>query len=173
MPLPLRYADEVPELTKIWSASGYFTAQTSIWLAECQAMAELSGFPNADDLELIKTALRLSDGDLTELSRAEGHETNRLLRLVQSRLPARLRSEVPELTKIWSASGYFTAQTSIWLAECQAMAELSGFPNADDLELIKTALRLSDGDLTELSRAEGHETNRLLRLVQSRLPARL
>lgn len=90
MPLPVRYAEQVPELTAIWSPSGYFQAQTSIWLAECQAMGELTGTPAAHELTEIEAALRLSDEDLESLNRAEGHETNRLLRLVQSRLPAHL-----------------------------------------------------------------------------------
>ena len=90
MPLPVRYANEVPELTEIWSPSGYFTAQTSIWLAECQAMTELTGSPTPEELGEIEAALQLSAEDLASLNRAEGHETNRLLRLVQSRLPARL-----------------------------------------------------------------------------------
>jgi adenylosuccinate lyase len=90
MPLPVRYAVEVPELTAIWSPSGYFEAQTSIWLAECQAMAELSGAPLPDELAEIERALRLSGEDLESLNRAEGHETNRLIRLVQSRLPPHL-----------------------------------------------------------------------------------
>src|SRR5262245_25084987 len=90
MPLPVRYADQVPELTALWSPSGYFEAQTSIWLAECQAMAALNGAPTSEELREIEAALRLSADDLAALIRAEGHETNRLLRLVQSRLPAHL-----------------------------------------------------------------------------------
>jgi adenylosuccinate lyase len=90
MPLPQRYAAEVPELDSLWSPTGYFEAQTSIWLAECEAMHELEGQPSAADLEQIRSALSLSREDLVDLSRAEGHETNRLLRLVQSRLPAQL-----------------------------------------------------------------------------------
>ena len=90
MPLPVRYADQVPDLTTIWSPTGYFQSQTHIWLAECEAMHELDGAPTADELEQIRAALQLSDADLVELNRAEGHETNRLIRLVQGRLPARL-----------------------------------------------------------------------------------
>src|SRR5688572_16421756 len=90
MPLPLRYAAEVPELERLWSPAGYFDAQTSIWLAECEAMCELERQPTPDEIGLIREALRLSPEDHAELSRAEGHETNRLLRLVQTRLPAHL-----------------------------------------------------------------------------------
>jgi len=90
VPLPIRYADQVPELTEIWSPTGYFQAQTSIWLAECQALRELAGSPTDDELAQIEPALRLSPEDLEALNRAEGHETNRLLRLVQSRLPSHL-----------------------------------------------------------------------------------
>jgi adenylosuccinate lyase len=90
VPLPVRYADQVPELTEIWSPTGYFQAQTSIWLAECQALGDLTGSPTDAELGQIEAALRLSPEDLDLLNRAEGHETNRLLRLVQSRLPAHL-----------------------------------------------------------------------------------
>jgi adenylosuccinate lyase len=90
MPLPIRYADQVPELTALWSPTGYFQAQTRIWLAECEAMHELDSAPTSEELEQIRSALHLSDEDLVQLNRAEGHETNRLIRLVQSRLPPRL-----------------------------------------------------------------------------------
>lgn len=90
MPLPVRYSAEVPEMEEIWSPSGYFQAQTSIWLAQCEALHELEGRPAAADLERIRAALQLSSADLAKLNRAEGHETNRLLRLVQSRLPTEL-----------------------------------------------------------------------------------
>lgn len=90
MPLPLRYAAEVPELERLWSPAGYFDAQTSIWLAECEAMCELEGQPTSEEVGLIRDALRLTPDDQAALSRAEGHETNRLLRLVQARLPAQL-----------------------------------------------------------------------------------
>ena len=54
MPLPVRYATEVPELERLWSPAGYFDAQTSIWLAECEAMNELEGQPTAVELDLIR-----------------------------------------------------------------------------------------------------------------------
>src|SRR5687768_8701914 len=90
MPLPSRYADQVPELTSLWSPIGYFEAQVSIWLAECEAMHELHGDPATAEIDQIRSALTLTPEDLDYLSRAEGHETNRLIRLVQSRLPAKL-----------------------------------------------------------------------------------
>jgi adenylosuccinate lyase len=90
MPLPARYADQVPELTALWSPEGYFQAQTSIWLAQAEAAHELTGDPDAADLARIRDAMRLSTEDIAQLNIASGHETNRLLRLVQSRLPARL-----------------------------------------------------------------------------------
>lgn len=90
MPLPERYAAEVPEMEEIWSPAGYFQAQTSIWLAQCEAFHEIGGQPDAAGLEQIRAALALTTDDLAELIRAEGHETNRLLRKVQSRLPTQL-----------------------------------------------------------------------------------
>ena len=90
MPLPERYAGQVPELTAIWAPAGYFEAQTRIWLAQCEAAADLTGAPTDAELEQIRAALRLSEADVRELSVAQGHETNKLLRLVQGRLPAEL-----------------------------------------------------------------------------------
>jgi adenylosuccinate lyase len=90
MPLPVRYADQVPEMTAIWSPEGYFAAQTGIWLAQCEAAHELTGVPTATDLDQIRAALRLTPEDVAALNVAQGHETNKLLRLVQSRLPAHL-----------------------------------------------------------------------------------
>jgi adenylosuccinate lyase len=90
MPLPERYSAEVPEIEQIWSPAGYFQAQTGIWLAQCEALHDIEGHPDAAELEQIRTALTLSPEDLVELVKAEGHETNRLLRKVQSRLPNEL-----------------------------------------------------------------------------------
>jgi adenylosuccinate lyase len=67
MPLPARYADEVPELTRLWSPAGYFEAQVGIWLAECRAMFELHGDPTAEELEAIREALNLTADDLEYL----------------------------------------------------------------------------------------------------------
>ena len=86
MPLPERYRAAVDDLARHWTSAGYFAAQTRIWLAECEAMSELSGRPDPAELERIRAALVLSDEDLKYLNTASGHETNRLLRLVQSRL---------------------------------------------------------------------------------------
>ncbi|MEA2639328.1 MAG: adenylosuccinate lyase [Chloroflexota bacterium] len=90
MPLPTRYSAEVPELEEIWSPTGYFQAQAGIWLAECEALAEIEGHPSPAELAQIRQALTLDADDLVQLNRAEGHETNRLIRLVQSRLPVEL-----------------------------------------------------------------------------------
>jgi adenylosuccinate lyase len=75
------------------------------------------------------------------------------------------------MTAVWEPRGYFEAQCSIWLAQCQARAELEGSPSSDELAAIEVALRLDEGDIAALTVAQGHETNKLLRLVQGRLPA--
>jgi len=90
MPLPARYADHVPEMRDTWAPAGYFDAQLRIWLALCEAMHELDGAPTADDLAEIRGALRLTPEEVAALTVAGGHETNRLLRTVQAKLPARL-----------------------------------------------------------------------------------
>jgi adenylosuccinate lyase len=88
MPMPERYRAAVEDIARFWTASGYFDAQTRIWQAECEAMSELGGRPYVAELERIRAALVLSPDDLTYLNTASGHETNRLLRLIQSRLGA-------------------------------------------------------------------------------------
>jgi adenylosuccinate lyase len=90
MPLPVRYAQQVPEIARVWEPAGYFEAQLSIWLAQCEAMHDLDGDPSAGDLAQIRAALCLSPEEVAELSIPHGHETNRLIRTVQAKLPARL-----------------------------------------------------------------------------------
>lgn len=90
MPLPVRYAAEVPEMTAIWEPRGYFQFQVAIWMAQCEARSELEGTPAREDLDRIRSAVQLSEADLEQLNQAQGHETNRLLRLVQSRLDSEL-----------------------------------------------------------------------------------
>jgi adenylosuccinate lyase len=90
MPLPERYARQTPEIRDLWEPSGYFRAQLRIWQAQCEAMAELDGEPTATDLDQIRAALALTPTEIDALTEARGHETNRLLRTVQARLPARL-----------------------------------------------------------------------------------
>ena len=49
MPLPQRYAAQVPDLVALWAPAGYFAAQTRIWAAQCRAAHELTGAPTAAD----------------------------------------------------------------------------------------------------------------------------
>src|SRR3990172_8118926 len=86
MPLPERYAKEIPEMTKVWTPEGYFKAQGKIWVAQSEARNELTGKPSASQLEAIREALILTPEDLNYLINAKGHETNRFLRLVQEKL---------------------------------------------------------------------------------------
>ena len=43
MPLPKRYAGQVPDMVAIWEPAGYFAAQARIWGAQCRAAHELTG----------------------------------------------------------------------------------------------------------------------------------
>lgn len=90
MPLPKRYAKAVSDVTSVWAPEGYFKTQTRIWLAQAQARNELYNEPSDEQLDQIKKALNISSEDLEHLIKDQGHETNRLLRLVQSRLPKEL-----------------------------------------------------------------------------------
>jgi adenylosuccinate lyase len=94
MPLPARYGAHVAEMRDIWTPAGYFDAQLRIWLALCEAMHELDGAPTAVELEAIRGALRLAPEEVAALTVAEGHETNRLLRTVQAKLPPALGNYV-------------------------------------------------------------------------------
>jgi len=86
MPLPERYAGQVPRMERIWQPEGYFRAQTRIWQAQCEARSELYGAPTTEQLDKIKTALHLTPSDIEKLNVAKGHETNTLLRMVQGRI---------------------------------------------------------------------------------------
>ena len=86
MPLPERYAGQVPDIKKIWDSEGYFNAQAGIWRGQSKARHNLYGKPTSKQLEEIDRALKLTPEDITALNVAKGHETNKLLRKVQSRL---------------------------------------------------------------------------------------
>lgn len=86
MPLPTRYTNEVLDMHKLWEPEGYFQFQCKIWEAQSEARAELFGKPTASELEEIKKGLALSSQDVDSLLEARGHETNKLLRLVQGKI---------------------------------------------------------------------------------------
>ncbi len=86
MPAPIRYAEQVPDIVKLWEPEGYFQTQVKIWEAQCEARYELYSKPTAKQLKLIKSALKLTPKDITFLQEGKGHETNRLLRRIQDRL---------------------------------------------------------------------------------------
>ncbi|MDO8658111.1 MAG: adenylosuccinate lyase [Candidatus Levybacteria bacterium] len=86
MPAPLRYAKQIPDVVKIWESEGYFLTQVKIWEAQSEARHELYGKPTAKQLKQIKTSLKLTKSDIENLQEAKGHETNKLLRIIQSRL---------------------------------------------------------------------------------------
>lgn len=86
MPLPERYAGQVPDMERVWDPEGYFRAQTKIWRAQSEARHELYRKPTSKQLSEIKAALELTPEDIAALNEAKGHETNKLLRKIQERL---------------------------------------------------------------------------------------
>lgn len=86
MPAPIRYAEQIPDMVKVWEPQGYFLAQTKIWKAQSEARNELYGKPSTKQLKQIRSALKLTADDINKLSEAIGHETNKLLRTIQGRL---------------------------------------------------------------------------------------
>jgi adenylosuccinate lyase len=86
VPAPTRYAEQIYDMVEIWEPEGYFRAQVKIWQAQCEARHELYNSPNLKQLKQIQTALKLSPNDIKTLQEAKGHETNKLLRTLQSRL---------------------------------------------------------------------------------------
>lgn len=90
MPLPQRYKEETPEISKIWESESYFKFQMKIWKVQCQASSELYSKPSKNELQKIEKALSLTSIEIDTLTQAKGHETNKLLRLIQSKLPAEI-----------------------------------------------------------------------------------
>lgn len=86
MPLPTRYSNQVLEMHEIWEPAGYFKFQLKIWEAQCEARHELFDKPSVIELSEIKKALKLSPDEAVSLLEAKGHETNKLLRLMQEKL---------------------------------------------------------------------------------------
>lgn len=86
MPAPIRYTEQIPDMVKVWEPQWYFLAQTKIWEAQSEARNELYGKPSTKQLKQIRSALKLTTDDINKLSEAIGHETNKLLRTIQSRL---------------------------------------------------------------------------------------
>lgn len=86
MPAPKRYAGQIPDIVKVWESEGYFREQTKIWLAQSQTRHKLYGKPTTKQLKEINIALELTPEDITALNEAKGHETNKLLRKIQSKL---------------------------------------------------------------------------------------
>lgn len=86
MPAPIRYAEQIPDIVKIWESEGYFRTQTKIWEAQSEARYELYDTPTLKQLKQIQSALKLTPEDIRTLREAKGHETNKLLRNIQSRL---------------------------------------------------------------------------------------
>ena len=86
MALPKRYQGQVPDITNVWESEGYFKFQMKIWLAQSKARNKLYQKPTAKQLKEIEEAFKLTPEDIAELSIAKGHETNKLLRKIQSRL---------------------------------------------------------------------------------------
>ncbi len=71
--------------------------------------------------------------------------------------------------KLWEPEGYFQFQCKIWEAQGEARAELFGKPTSQELEEIKKGLVLSSEEIDLLLEARGHETNKLIRLIQSKI----
>lgn len=88
MPLPERYLKEVSDVVSLWTGKGYFEAQGEVWLARCKAEHDKTSKPTEEELTLIRRALILSPEEIDFLTRPEGHETNRYLRLGQAKLPS-------------------------------------------------------------------------------------
>ncbi|MBI4036901.1 adenylosuccinate lyase [Candidatus Daviesbacteria bacterium] len=86
MPIPERYASQVPNIVEIWSPAGYFKTQTQIWAAQCDARNRLYDRPTEEQLVHINQALKLTPEDIEQLNEAKGHETNKLLRKIQGKL---------------------------------------------------------------------------------------
>lgn len=148
MPLPQRYAEEVSDLNKIWEPEGYFINQVKIWLAQSEARNEIYGIPNGKQLKELEKALKLSSKDIQYLVKAQGHETNRLLRLVQSRLPQKIGNILHQ-----GNTGSDVLDTSLSLQIIQSLGIIeTDFTNLKD-SLLSLALK-HKGD-SQIGRSHG------------------
>ena len=139
MPAPIRYAEQIPDMVKIWEPEGYFQAQIKIWKAQSEARHELYNSPNAQQIKQIQVALKLSPNDIKNLQEAKGHETNKLLRTIQSRLS----SEVGNFIHLGN-TGSDVLDTSLSLQIIESLNIIENDFNKLAKSLKKLALKYKD-----------------------------
>jgi adenylosuccinate lyase len=139
VPAPIRYAEQIPDMVKIWEPEGYFLAQVKIWEAQSEARHQLYNRPNAKQLKQIQTALRLTPEDIKTLQEAKGHETNKLLRVVQSRLS----SDVGNFIHLGN-TGSDVLDTSLSLQIIESLSVINNDFNKLEKSLKKLALKYKD-----------------------------
>jgi adenylosuccinate lyase len=139
VPAPIRYAEQIPDMVKIWEPEGYFLAQVKIWEAQSEARHELYNSPNARQLKQIQAALKLTQDDIRNLQEAKGHETNKLLRIIQSRLS----SEVGNFIHLGN-TGSDVLDTSLSLQIIESLNIIDNDFNQLGKSLKKLALKYKD-----------------------------
>jgi adenylosuccinate lyase len=148
MPLPERYAEQVPDMHAIWAPEGYFKAQTRIWEAECEAYSELTGKPTPDQMGLIRQALILNQEDIQFLNVAQGHETNKLLRRVQSRLPTEVGNFIHKGN---TSSDVLDTSLAMQIQQSLKIVENDTF----DLGMALSSLGIAHKDTLQIARSHG------------------
>lgn len=148
MPAPERYAKRVPDVARIWEPAGYFQAQVRIWEVEAEARHELFDKPPADMLADIKAALVLTPEDIEELTIAKGHETNKLIRKVQSRLSPEAGNHIHEGN---TSSDVLDTSTALQMKESFGILENDFSALGDSL----AKLALEHIDTKQVARSHG------------------
>ncbi len=148
MPAPKRYAKRVPDVAKIWEPAGYFKAQVRIWEVEAEARHELFNKPPANVLRQIKKALVLTPADIDELTIAKGHETNKLVRKVQSRLSVEAGNHIHEGN---TSSDVLDTSTALQMKESLGILESDFSALGDSLG----KLALTHIDTKQIARSHG------------------
>jgi adenylosuccinate lyase len=150
MPLPDRYAEQVPDILDIWEPAGYFRAQTKIWMAQSEARHELYSAPTGEELEQIRLALHLTPDDITDLTHAQGHETNRLLRTVQERLSPEVGNYIHKGN---TSSDVLDTSMTLQIVESLGIVESDFYELGESLK----SLALKHKDTLQVGRTHGQQ----------------
>ncbi|HMS22949.1 MAG TPA: adenylosuccinate lyase [Candidatus Levybacteria bacterium] len=150
MPAPERYKKAVPEVTAIWESGGTFKAQTDVWGAQIEARSELFGKPPASRVPVIKKALELTPEEIEILNEPVGHETNKLLRLVQSR-PELTPEDANEIHNGGTSSDVLDTSLSIQIRESLDVVA----HDSDSLEKTLGATAIKHRKTLQIARSHG------------------
>lgn len=148
MPAPERYAIAVPEMSQIWGAEGTFNGQARVWGAHVKARHLVEGAPTAAELAQINKSLILTPDEINYLNQPQGHETVKLQRLIQSKLPDNLRNYIHK-----GATSSDVLDTNLALQVRNSLGVLSS--DFRDLEVALLSVALQHAGTLQVGRTHG------------------